>query len=254
MRLRAGLVALVLLAHPAVAQQPAPDRAVVQREAEAGDADAAYMLGRMYLDAVGGGEDKVQARAWLTKAAKAGHVRASVLLGLLLMAGQGGAADRDAARPLFLYAAAAGDSTALYHLGVLFAEGSTRDAGGPELNAPRAVFWFRQAAIAGSVDAMSNLGNMYLSGLGTPRDLEQAYVWHLKAAEAGDPQSQSVIATMLFKGLGVAADPKAALMWYYRAKANGLVDDEMEVELVKQLSEAEVAEARRLAGEQPASQ
>jgi TPR repeat protein len=253
LRLAAVLLALTLLTPAAVAQQPAPDRAAVQREAEAGDAEAAFMLGRMYLDGVGGDEDRAEARIWLAKAATAGHVRASVLLGLMLMAGQGGGADRDAARPLLLYAGAAGDSTALYHLGVLFAEGRSRDAGGPEQSAARAVFWFRQAALAGNVDGMSNLGLMLLRGLGTPRDPAEAYVWYLKAAEAGDAQSQFVIATMLYEGQGVAADPKAALMWYFRAKANGIVDDAMEVDLLKKLSEADIADAKRLAGDQPTS-
>ena len=50
-----------------------------------------------------------------------------------------------------------------------------------------------------------------------------------------------------------AADPKAALVWYLRAKAGGIVDDALEVELMKRLSEAEIAEAKRLAGEAPAS-
>ena len=254
MRIVSALVIALALSSlfAALAQDAPAERARTQAEAEAGDLDAAFILGRMYRDGVGGPADKAQARLWLKQAADGGHVRASVLLALMLMAGEGGAVERDAARPLLLYAGSTGDEDAFYALGVLFAEGTAKTGGGPAQNAPGAVFWFTAASLRGNVDAMYNLGFMYLRGIGTGRSPEQAYGWFLKAAEAGEPQAQFAVATMLAEGQGVPTDPKAALMWYLRAKANGIVDDELEVALVKRLSEADVAEARRLAGEAPA--
>jgi TPR repeat protein len=255
LRLLAALLALLAGPSIAAAQDPAAaaERARTQQEAEAGDLEAAFILGRMYRDGVGGPADKAQARVWLQKAAGGGHVRASVLLALMLMAGEGGAVERDAARPLLLYAGSTGDEDAFYALGVLFAEGAAKTGGGPVQNAPGAVFWFTAASLRGNVDAMYNLGFMYLRGIGTGRSPEQAYGWFLKAAEAGEPQAQFAVATMLAEGQGVPTDPKLALVWYLRAKANGIVDDELEVALTKRLTEAEAEEARRLASAPPAS-
>lgn len=92
---------------------------------------------------------------------------------------------------------------------------------------------------------------MSLRGIGTPADPAEAYRWLLKAAEAGDAQSQIIVATMLNEGQGIDKDPKAALVWYYRAKANGVVDDDLEVALLKQVTEAEAAAAKAAADAPP---
>ncbi len=92
---------------------------------------------------------------------------------------------------------------------------------------------------------------MSLRGIGTPADPAEAYRWLLKAAQAGDAQSQIIVATMLNEGQGVAKDPKAALVWYYRAKANGVIDDDLEVALLKQVSEDEAKAAKDEAGSLP---
>ncbi len=127
--MRRALVALTLalaFASAAPAQDADDERARTRAEADAGDVEAAFMLGRMYRDGVGGAEDAAEARVWLKKAADAGHVRASVLLGLMLMAGQGGDADFAAARPFLLFAAAAGDEDGLYAMGLQFMEAPPR--------------------------------------------------------------------------------------------------------------------------------
>lgn len=235
------LVLLFAMGGIALAQVAQDERAKTQAEAEAGDVEAAFMLGRMYRDGVGGAQDEAEARVWLKQAADAGHVRASVLLGLMLMAGQGGDADFPAARPYLLYAAAAGDEDGLYAMGLQFMEAP------PKVSAPEpatAIFWFRQAAAKGSIDAVYKLGFMSLRGIGTPADAGEAYRWLLKAAEAGDPQAQIIVATMLNEGQGVEKNPRAALVWYYRAKANGMVDDDLEVELLKQVTEDEAKAAK----------
>ena len=255
MRLLSALsITLALTFAPvALGQDAAAERARTQTEAEAGDLEAAFILGRMYRDGVGGPVDTAQARIWLRKSSDGGHVRASVLLGLMFMAGDGGPVDRDAARALLLFASAAGDDDAFYAIGVLFAEGASSNGGGPPQNGPNAVFWFRAAAERGNVDGMYNLGLMYLRGMGTERSPETAYQWFLKAAEAGEPQAQFAVATMLAQGQGGPTDAKMALVWYLRAKASGIVDDALEVSLIKRLTEDEVAEARRLASQPPAT-
>ncbi len=235
-------IAAFLLVAPAAAQGAPPDLAALTTAAEAGDAEAAFRLGRRLYDSA---EDKAEARRWLKAAADLGHVRAATLLGLMTMAGVGGAADRDEARRLFLFAASGGDATALYHLGVLYAEGPRREGGGPAQDAVRALFWFQTAAECGDVDAMSNLGLMHLRGIGVKADKAEAYRWYLRAAMAGDGQAQFIVATLLYAGEGAEKDTRGALTWYYRAKANGVVDDRFELELTGALGADDIEAAHR---------
>jgi TPR repeat protein len=48
------------------------------------------------------------------------------------------------------------------------------------------VFWYAQAAEQGHALAQYNLGGMYNTGRGVPRDAVRSYMWMLLAAEAGD--------------------------------------------------------------------
>ena len=54
------------------------------------------------------------------------------------------------------------------------------------MNYKEAVRWFRVAADLGKVTAMTNLGLMYMQGLGVKRDLDEASHWLGKGAAAGD--------------------------------------------------------------------
>jgi uncharacterized protein len=227
---------------PALAQ----DRQAARIAAEGGDLGAAYDLGRMFRDGIDGDPDPSEARAWFRRAMDKGHPAATTAYALMLATGAGGAPDRDAAFRLLLLATARGDDQGPYALGVLREEGPAA-SGGPSKSTLRAAFWFRIAGQRGHVDAMFNLGRLYLAGEGVPSDAATAYVWFLRAAKAGDAQAQLIVATMLASGQGTPEDTKEALVWYYRAKAAGQIDDSLEVRLVKALSETEVAEAQAAA-------
>ena len=63
-------------------------------------------------------------------------------------------------------------------------EGGAQDLAG-------AARWFRAAAEQGIVDSQFNLGLLYQSGSGVPRDPVQAYTWFAIAAAGGDAQARA---------------------------------------------------------------
>jgi TPR repeat protein len=78
----------------------------------------------------------------------------------------------------------------------------------------------KRAAAAGDPDAMYNLGLMYQTGRGVPRDYAQALTWYHKAAAAG-----MSIAGPAMDGQGLiylkAQDDTQAVSWFRNAAAAG---------------------------------
>lgn len=66
----------------------------------------------------------------------------------------------------------------------------------------RAVQWYRKAAQAGHIGAMSDLGSMLMNGLGVPADAVTAADWFERAAQAGDLKAKSSLALCYLRGMG----------------------------------------------------
>jgi hypothetical protein len=64
---------------------------------------------------------------------------------------------------------------------------------------------------------MHNLGVLFLTGRGVPKDPAQGYHWIRKAAENGDPGSAYVTGLLLIKGEGVQKDSKEGVEWLRKA-------------------------------------
>ena len=54
--------------------------------------------------------------------------------------------------------------------------------------------WFREAADAGDVGALYNVGVLYEHGYGVPQDSTQAAIWYRKAADSGHEPSKKWLA------------------------------------------------------------
>ncbi|MCK0207301.1 sel1 repeat family protein [Starkeya koreensis] len=93
-------------------------------------------------------------------------------------------------------------------------EGVPRDAG-------RARQLYEQAAAAGNVAAMHNLGVMLASGVDGQPDYRTAAIWFTRAAERGVRDSQYNLAVLYARGFGVAASPSEAWRWFALAAARG---------------------------------
>ena len=78
----------------------------------------------------------------------------------------------------------------------------------------KAVLWYRKAAEQGHAGAQSNLGVMYDVGSGVPKDDRQAALWYRKAAEQGLARAQFNLGLMYADGEGVPEDDREAVQWY----------------------------------------
>jgi class 3 adenylate cyclase len=111
------------------------------------------------------------ARETFRNAADAGNAQAAVLLGTLYAQGLGGPkSDSDAVR-MFTRAADLGSARGMYNLGLMYEAGRVTPAS-PDNQA--AANWYSQAANLGDHDAAYRLGLMYEQGRGVQRDLNEA--------------------------------------------------------------------------------
>ena len=132
-------------------------------EAEAGNAEAQFLLGYGYETGSAFGHvwgdpspfpvDPVEARHWYREAAAQEHDRARVRLARLLLEAKGGPADPKGARVLLEAAAEAGERDAMSLLGFLLLTVEPHDPVG-------AYLWLSLAARAGDDIASANLASL----------------------------------------------------------------------------------------------
>ena len=80
---------------------------------------------------------------------------------------------------------------------------------------------WRPRAEQGDVAAQSNLGILYMSGLGVAQDYAEALKWSELAAAKGDARAQLRLGMMHATGRGVAQNFAEAAKWFERAAAQG---------------------------------
>lgn len=225
---------------------PEQELATLTKNAEAGDANAQYTLGKIYATGEGAPKDDVKSVEWYQKAAERGSNDARYELGRCYYGGRCGLTKDDAKAHEFVQRAAdeghaeaqyllggmydfveylygpvdRGDRRAShdlplpYHLGLATKE-ARADAGN------QARKWFRKAAEQGHVDAQAYLGMIYGLGKGVPKDHAEALVWNRKAADQGDVGAQASLRDMYLFGRGVPKDYGKAVEWYRKAAAQG---------------------------------
>jgi localization factor PodJL len=156
----------------------------LRNAAIAGNAAAAYEVGRRYAEGRRVPVNPKEAAHWFAQAAAKGLAPAQFRYASMLEKGQGVKKDQQQARELYLAAAAQGHAKAMHNLAVFYAEGID---GKPDYAA--AVKWFRQAAQYGVADSQYNLGVLTARGLGTETDFGASYKWFALAATQGDQES-----------------------------------------------------------------
>ena len=80
-----------------------------------------------------------------------------------------------------------------------------------------AVTWYRKAADQGDALGQTNLGLMYEEGRGVPQDYQQAVAWYRKAADQNLAEAQTSLGFMYEEGRGVPQDYQQAVAWYRKA-------------------------------------
>jgi TPR repeat protein len=204
---------------------PAEAVEMFRRAAKQGHPVAQYNLGRLYADGVGVGKDVAKAMEYLALAAAQGNSAAKDSLAALKAQA---AAESDAERWKRLEAAAAtGDADALYALAQAYEElddGSEEGYSVIQSSYQDALNAYVRDAGAGNVPAMQRAADMFYVGVGTRRDVKQAFENYQRAAAAGDAWSQMRLGQMYERGESVTADPGEAIRLYQLAARQGQPD------------------------------
>jgi len=143
-----------------------------------GDPISQFQLGLSYLE----GGRTAEGIELIRKAADQNQPAAQYRLAKLYETGEGVPQNSEMARKLTERAATQGNRIAMHDLALYHAEGR----GGLTANLKTAAKWFEKAAERGVVDSQFNLGVLFESGKGLPRNREDAYVWYAIASGQGD--------------------------------------------------------------------
>jgi TPR repeat protein len=191
------------------------------KDAEAGNPEAEFNLGLVYLHGDGTPKDPAKAAAWFEKSAIHGYAEAQFRLGRMYARGEGVPTDPAKALGWIEKAAGQGHAQAQFDLAGMYARGE-----GVSTDPAKAVEWMEKAAAQGHAKAQGFLGWMYAEGEGVPRNAAKAVEWYQKAAAQGDAEAQFHLAGMYAQGEGVPKNAVTAIAWYQKAAAQGYVEAE----------------------------
>ncbi|MBE6946352.1 MAG: TIR domain-containing protein [Ruminococcaceae bacterium] len=194
-------------------QSYAQARDLYQQAAEAGNADAMWMLGNLHFFGLTGAEDHDTACRWYQQAAKAGHLAAMYDLGRCHYHGRG---DYPQAFRWFKEAAQGGSIEAMIDLSRCYLRGE-----GTEKNAAQAVFWLEKAVREDSAKAKFEMAMMYFRGDGVARDYGRATKLFRAVANQGYGDAQYYLGYCYHAGKGVIPDARRAQSLYRQAMENG---------------------------------
>jgi TPR repeat protein len=167
-----------------------------------GNAMAQLNVGFYYKTALSGKKDQDLYKAWVWLAARNGNHNAQLAMGFIYR--EGGILIRGSdleSEKWFSKAAKQGSVEAYNALGVIKLHPSDD---GLKSDHALAFKYFKQAADAGSVNAMLNLADMYAGGMGIEENAEIAKKYYFAAAREGNVQAR----TRLFEKYSIVYDPK----------------------------------------------
>jgi TPR repeat protein len=211
------LAVAILLAGAGYAQSAVPTNAssheisVLQKSADAGDAQAEFALGQAYDFGKGIAQNDPAAYAWYRKAAEQGFAPAQNALGLMYREGRGVEQSKEKAVEWYRKAAQQKFAKAMFNLGTAYYNGD-----GVAINDIAAYAWFLLAQQYGSEPAkdavnrtastlnawqisssFDTIGDMYEEGKDLPLDHLAAIEWYRKAAQSGEPAANVKLANFL---------------------------------------------------------
>jgi TPR repeat protein len=198
--------------------------AVMQVNAEKGEAPAMVNVGTMYERGIGVPRDFTKALDWYEKAAKAGAPDGYLRLGLCYEVGMGAATDMGKAVENISKAAELGSSEGKYKLASLYLQGR-----GVAKDEKKGISLLEESAASGNSFAANDLAGILINGLyGQKTNPPKAKEWLLKSAEAGNFEGIKNYAVMLKDGLsGDKPDPAEALKWYLVLEKAGAKGEEL---------------------------
>jgi TPR repeat protein len=216
----------------------------LRADADAGNASAQVMLGRVRRDPRNPDRDLADAFAWFQIAAEAGNAEGRYWMGVMAKRGEGTTKDVTQAIAWWRQAAEAGYAPAMGILASTYAAGADVDKDMVE-----AVHWARAGAMKQEMVSQSILGRAYMLGEGgLARDFGQFLHWTRLAARQGERNAQAVLGRIYLNGLGVPQDYVQAHFWFNLAAARGhAASAKQREEVAKKMTPQQLAEAQRLA-------
>ncbi|MBK4733665.1 SEL1-like repeat protein [Noviherbaspirillum pedocola] len=166
----------------AMTEERGPDLTGLREQAEHGDAQAQFDLGREFIQGNAVHQDMAQAFEWISKAAQQGHAEAQASLGLMYYLGSGVEDDNEQAFKWLSKAAEQGNSRAQAHVGYMYLNGEH-----VQKNPQQAFEWFSKAAQQGDILAHRSLSDMYREGIYVKKDIEMAAQHLLRVDGWGQP-------------------------------------------------------------------
>ncbi|MBQ7456218.1 MAG: sel1 repeat family protein [Desulfovibrio sp.] len=166
-------------------------KAIWEKLAASGDADAMNNLGILYDRGLGGAVDQGRALYWFGLSAKADNPKGMSNYGWMLDQGRGIPANpREAAR-WYDKSARKGQAEAQYNLGLMYERGR-----GVAQSFENACAWYSQAAKQQQTEALARLGHLYREGKGVPKDAAKAQLLLYAASMNGNKEAIDELAAM----------------------------------------------------------
>ena len=190
---------------------------LLSAEAAKGDPRAANAVGELYIAGRAGAPAPAEAARFFEQAAAANLPQAQLNLARMLQRGMGVERNLERAQTLTRQAAEAGFAPAQYDLGKML-EGAV-DAKKPNFAEPRK--WLEKAAAQGFPDAYHALVRYHDEGMGGPVSREEGTRLCRQAATAGAVAAMNDMGVRYQRGTGIAADPVAAIGWFTLATQHG---------------------------------
>jgi TPR repeat protein len=173
----------------------------VLSDAQKGNADSQYDIGKKYSKGEVIQQDFKQAFYWVNKAAEQGHPKAQNKLGFFYQKGQGVPQDYQKAIDWYKKSADQGFVDAQYNIGLAYAKGEIA----PQ-DYKQAFYWFSKAAQQGDTTAQLNMGLMFLEGQGVPQSYKHAFVFCSLAADSDSPITGENGELITYGGVPAALD------------------------------------------------
>lgn len=198
-------------------------------DAEAGDIDARYEVGIMYLKGQGVEQDRNKAMMWLRRAADEGNQAAASKLQRIQ--------DKQEKFEQLVGEAKAGDIKAQYEVAMMYLKGR-----GVAQDGKRARDWLVKASRQGDMKSTTRLGILKYKGEGGDQDYSQALSLFRQASDES-ALAQYYLGEMYANGSGVGMDRQTAIDWYKKAADNGF--DHAHGKIINLEEEIRMAERRR---------
>ena len=190
---------------------------LIEKEAQNGNAEAQYYLGRMYRWGEGTHQDLDKAFHWYSKGAKQGNRKAQNNLAFMYFNGLGVQKDLKKAFELYTLSAEQGTAAAQFNLGMMY-----RDGIGVQQDYSTAFDLFSKAAASGDKMAMHAIGQVYHFGEGVPVNLDNAIFWYKKAAAQGYAPSMANLGALYYpEDVNDTQSWEEAHKWYTLAIEHG---------------------------------